>query len=121
MFAERLRTLRKEAGMTQRQLGELLSKTKNNISQYESGRRTPDLDTARIIADHFNVTLDYLTGRSDYRRGRLVTAEELEKFLPAELVREVELKILVDDEFMELKESTKKEIKKVLREQGYLK
>ncbi|MBC3901564.1 helix-turn-helix domain-containing protein [Acetobacterium malicum] len=64
-FGDRLKLLRLENNMTQEELGNLLSKSKNNISQYETGKREPDLETLKIISNYFKVSLDYLLGNSD--------------------------------------------------------
>lgn len=64
-FGNRLKTLRLSKDMTQEELGRLLGKTKNSISQYETGKREPDLETLMIISEYFNVTLDYLLGKTD--------------------------------------------------------
>jgi transcriptional regulator with XRE-family HTH domain len=64
-FGDRLKSVRLENSMTQEELGNLLSKSKNNISQYETGKREPDLETLNIISDYFKVSLDYLLGKTD--------------------------------------------------------
>lgn len=62
MFGEILQELRKDRGMTQRELGQLLSLTSYTISAYECGRSIPDDETKIRIARIFNVSLDYLFG-----------------------------------------------------------
>jgi len=64
-FGNRLKTLRLSKDMTQEELGSLLGKTKNSISQYETGKREPDLETLMIISEYFDVTLDYLLGKTE--------------------------------------------------------
>ena len=98
----------------------MLNKTRNNISQYELGKRSPDLETLKQIADLFQTTSDYLLGRTDYPRGRLVTVEELEEFLPAEVARESTLELYVDDQPMDLSEDTREQIKEVLRKHSLI-
>ena len=63
----RLRDLRKEKGLSQVHLAIDLCICQNSISRFESGVRKPDYDTLIQIADYFNVSLDYLVGRSDVR------------------------------------------------------
>ena len=63
-FSTRLKELRKERGYNQEQLAEKLNKSKSSISSYESGRRTPDIESFREMAEFFNVSIDYLTGNS---------------------------------------------------------
>lgn len=62
-FGENLRVHRIRSGMTQEELGRSLEKSKNNISQYETGKREPDLSTLTRLAELFQVTVDELLGR----------------------------------------------------------
>lgn len=64
-FSERLVQLRKEKNITQRQLASALNLSEVGIQNYESGRRKPAYDILLALADYFNVSLDYLCGRSD--------------------------------------------------------
>lgn len=65
MIGERLKKLRQERGILQRQLAEILKITQQTISLYESNKREPDAETLSKIADFFGVTIDYLLGRTD--------------------------------------------------------
>lgn len=66
-FKDRLKDLRNEKGVSQEELGKVLGYEHATISQYESGKRKPDFDTLHKIADYFNVTTDYLLGRTNKR------------------------------------------------------
>lgn len=66
-FSSRLAQLRKEEGLTQPQLAKLLNISSGSIGNYESGNRFPRYEDLEAIADHFNVELDYLCGRTDER------------------------------------------------------
>lgn len=68
MFAKRLRKLRKEKGINQTELGNILGLSTSAIGMYEQGRRTPDQETLKKIADFFDVSIDYLLGRTDDRK-----------------------------------------------------
>jgi putative transcriptional regulator len=50
--------LRKEANLTQKQLGELLDISGSAVAMYETNQRMPRLDTAQKIADLFNQTIE---------------------------------------------------------------
>ncbi len=64
-FATRLRLLMNEQPITtQTQLAEITGKTRQTISQYVNGVSEPGYDTLVKIADHFEVSLDYLLGRT---------------------------------------------------------
>ncbi len=62
MFGELLQELRKDRGLTQVQLAEVLHLSPLTISSYECGRTMPDDATKIAIAQFFDVSLDYLMG-----------------------------------------------------------
>lgn len=62
---ERLRELRKKAGLTQRQLADALYVNRNTYQNYEAGSTQPDFAILKKIAQYFNVTIDYLLGEED--------------------------------------------------------
>ncbi|HWI60734.1 MAG TPA: helix-turn-helix transcriptional regulator [Symbiobacteriaceae bacterium] len=64
-FGNRLRELRTEQGLLQKDLEEALSLRPGTISQYERGLREPGFDLLVTIADRFAVSVDYLLGRPD--------------------------------------------------------
>lgn len=66
-FADRLKELRNEAGMTQAELSKRLGFSTGTIGNYEAGTRKARPEVLALIADFFNVELDYLTGRTDTR------------------------------------------------------
>ncbi len=68
IVSKRLKHLRTEQKLTQEQLGRLINVTKVSISGYENGNRTPDTDTINRIADVFDVSTDYLFGRTDRKK-----------------------------------------------------
>lgn len=65
MLGGRLKKLRNSKKITQEELGKKVNVTKVSISGYENGNRSPDTDTLQKIADFFDVSTDYLLGRSD--------------------------------------------------------
>ncbi len=66
-FGDRLRSLREETGTTQNELGDILHKGRSTISGYENFGKEPDFATAAFLADYFNVSVDYLIGRTDQK------------------------------------------------------
>jgi transcriptional regulator with XRE-family HTH domain len=66
-FAKKLKALRSENKVTQRQLAELLGIGRPTIAGYETKGKQPDFDKVIEIADYFNVSIDYLLGRSPIR------------------------------------------------------
>lgn len=61
----RLRELRKSKNMTLKDIANILNVSESAISQYENNKREMDNASLAIIADYFNVTIDYLLGRTD--------------------------------------------------------
>ncbi len=61
----RLRELREKRHISQLKLGMDLSINQNTISRYETGEREADYATLILIADYFNVSIDYLLERTD--------------------------------------------------------
>lgn len=60
----KIRELRNLFGLSQKELAKSLSIPQNTFSQYETGKRAPDFETLKKIANYFNVTVDYLLGDS---------------------------------------------------------
>lgn len=66
-FSVRLISLRKERGMTQTDLAQLIQKKRSTVSGYETEGKEPDFETVCFLASHFGVSTDYLLGYSDER------------------------------------------------------
>lgn len=64
-FSDRLVLLRKSRNLTQKQLAAEIQLSELAIQHYESRRRKPAFDMLIALADYFDVSLDYLVGRSD--------------------------------------------------------
>lgn len=67
VFAARLRALRKEKNMTQRQMGDLMGITERNYQRWESGEVNASGAALIFLGDYFGVSTDYLLGRTDNR------------------------------------------------------
>jgi len=57
--------MRLEKGITQKQLGEATGVSERGIQNYELGYRKPNYDMLQALANYFDCSLDYLTGRSN--------------------------------------------------------
>lgn len=68
ILAKRLRQCRKEQGLTQRQVAVYCDVTEKAYQNYELMTRQPKLEVLVRIADLFEVSLDYLVGRTDKRQ-----------------------------------------------------
>ena len=68
MIGARIKSLREEYGLTQKELADFLGVTPKAISFYELEQRSPSWDMVVQLADKFNVTTDYLLGKTDARK-----------------------------------------------------
>lgn len=66
-FSERIKELRLEHGLTQEQLGQIIGVKNFSIYSYEKGRTCPEMKGLVALADYFDVSMDYLAGRTDRR------------------------------------------------------
>ena len=66
-FSQRLLFLRQESGMTQQQVADASQTTLRQYQRFEKGEQKPGFDNLCALADHFEVSLDYLAGRTDER------------------------------------------------------
>ena len=86
VFSKRLKELRKNAGLTQTELGNMVGVTKVSICCYENGTRTPTLDTLIDLADSLNTSLIYLLGSDN------LAVDEVEKNVKVNMAKdEIEL------------------------------
>ena len=76
-FNRIIKLLRKERGITQKQAAEDLGVSQALLSHYEKGIRECGLDFVVRVADYYNVSCDYLLGRSAERNGMMLSAEDL--------------------------------------------
>lgn len=67
-----LRELRKAKGITMKELGDVVGVAESTISQYETGKRSPDFETLLKFGEFFNVSTDYLL-RYDFRDWENIT------------------------------------------------
>lgn len=64
-FAERLSNLRKSRNLTQKQVYDAIGMSALGYQRYEYGQREPAYKNLLAIADYFDVSLDFITGRID--------------------------------------------------------
>lgn len=65
IFGERLKELRTERNLSQKDLAKILGTTNSSICDWETDRAQPDMEMLVKLADYFKVTVDYLLGRTD--------------------------------------------------------
>ena len=66
-FNERLKYLRESLSMSQAEIAKKIGLSKSSVNMYERGEREPSIETLELIADFFNVDMDYLLGKSDHK------------------------------------------------------
>lgn len=65
IFKDHLRAVRKSKKATQKEVAVAVGVTERNYQDWEYGNTKPGFDALIALADYFNVSLDYLCGRSD--------------------------------------------------------
>ena len=65
-FGNILKELRIENNLSQRKLGEILGVVNQTVSFWENGSREPDLDMLCKISEYFQVSIDFLLGKTKY-------------------------------------------------------
>ena len=64
-FADRLKEVRKEAGLTQTELANELGISTGSVAMWETGKRNPDYEMLNKISEFFNKKIDYVLGFSE--------------------------------------------------------
>ena len=67
MMFTRLKDLREDNDLTQKQCADIAYISKNSYIRYENGERTPPLDVMVTFAKYYNVSLDYLSGLTNVK------------------------------------------------------
>ena len=64
-LSERIKELRESRNLTQEALGTVIGVKRYSIYSYEKGRAYPEMKGLIALADFFDVSMDYLAGRTD--------------------------------------------------------
>ena len=95
LFCNRLKTLRLEKKLTLEQLGLLFNVTKQTTSRWETGDRIPSIEIICMLAEFFEVTLDYMSGKTDNPNSIIDNKKNYDKHNPtteeAELLEDFRL------------------------------
>lgn len=83
IFPARLKELRLNANLSQKEFADSIGLSPMSISSYETGNKTPSIDTAIRIAEKYNCSIDWLCGLRDEKDSKytLETYSDLIKFL----------------------------------------
>lgn len=100
MISNRLKELRQEKDLLQKDIANYLNISTSAYGFYEQGKRTPDTEIIKKLSEFFNVSLDYLLGKTDIR-------ESADDILNG---KEPTIALHSDYEYDELPDEAKKEI-----------
>ena len=79
MFADRLKEIRTEKGITQVQLAETMGISKGTVAMWETGKREPNFETLNQLSDIFDKRIDYILGYSNDASSPKMTEEDMEQ------------------------------------------
>lgn len=114
-FENRIKQLRKEKNIYQKELAEVIGVSSGAIAMYETGKRSPDKELLDKLANFFEVSVDYLLGRTNEK----TTADKIKSTLSSDpdfakfwdnLLERKDLQIL----YKETKDLSPKAVKQVL-------
>ncbi|MGI5824446.1 MAG: helix-turn-helix domain-containing protein [Bacillota bacterium] len=105
----RIKELREQKSLTQTELGKILDVEKSTVSKYENGSLDLSSNTISQLCDYFQVSADYLLGRSQHH-GNRKDDEEIEEIINT-IHKNPDTKIL----FQRSAKLSKKELNKILK------
>lgn len=76
IVAGRLKKLRENVGLSQAKIAEMVGTTQASINRYEKGQSEPPLKTLLWYGDTFDVSMDYIFGRTDQPHGKEYKGED---------------------------------------------
>lgn len=73
--AERLRYLRESVKLSQVKMAEIVGVKQSSLNRYELNQASPTFETLTRYADYFDVSMDYIFGRTDHPQGKLIRVQ----------------------------------------------
>lgn len=73
--ADRLRSLRESVRLSQVKMAEIVGVRQSSLNRYEQNQSSPSFETLSRYADYFDVSMDYIFGRTDCPQGKLYEAK----------------------------------------------
>ena len=67
-YNERIRQIRENQSLTQQKVADLLNVGQRTYADYESGKTRIPIDSLLILARHYDVSMDYITGASNIKK-----------------------------------------------------
>ena len=113
MFAERLKSLRKEQNLTQQKIAEKLNISRGSYAQWEAQRTQPSSKSLETLVNFFDVSTDYLLGNTDIKNQNQFD-EDLEKSL--DTFKSFDGKPMYDDDREKIREFLRKRMEDRLKD-----
>lgn len=79
---QRLRELREGVGLSQNKFAGMIGVRQSSINRYENGQSVPSIQTFRWYADYFDVSMDYIFGRTSLKASCIITSRNLYAIRP---------------------------------------
>lgn len=111
-FGTILKKLRQDNNLTQDELAKKIETSRSNIANYENDKNMPSVDILEKLAKLFNVTIDYLLGKSDIRNPEKADLDKLQIGLSAKdysNITDEQIKQIEDFAKFVLKDNKKKD------------
>lgn len=86
MFPERLKKLRKEAHLTQKDVANHFNTSPQSYAQWEKGQRNPSKESLEKLANFFNVSVSYLIGETDIKNSSELSETDIAEILNNDVI-----------------------------------
>lgn len=106
-LSERLKLLRKEKGLKQVDVADVLDISRSSYGHYETGHALPNKEALEKLSDYYDVSVDFLLGKSDVRKFEFPETETIAAHHSGEWTKEELEEIEVFKEFIRLRRSKK--------------
>ena len=77
-FGDILKKLRKDKNLTQDELAQKINNSRSNIANYENGKNMPSVEVLQKLSELFDVSTDYLLGKSDKKNPEKVDIDNID-------------------------------------------
>ena len=84
-----LKDLRLSKNLTQKELGDLVGVSPSTIRMMEKNQRNGSLEVSSNLADFFNVSIDYLEGRTEYKNSTEIANDIINKLITLNVISNI--------------------------------
>lgn len=78
ILSSKIKALRKQKKQTQQDIADLLGVRRSTYGEYERGKILPPMDKLKVLADHFNVSVDFLIGNEEETNEEIDVSDNLQ-------------------------------------------